>query len=196
MKSGSPFYFLFLFFLANCRSPSEQINDAFTTVDQSLVKTNDVIGTSAGQLYADINAGRRQHESYAIKADSVYFAAVDVSRLLDSLKQIIKVRDSSGERLSVASELLIASRSQQQLTKAFIRLFAATDSYRLDERKRQKLDSFLLSVKEVRSDKHWTKKYFERVPTYAAIVLLDKFQNDCMMAAEIVLADIKQQVVN
>jgi methyl-accepting chemotaxis protein len=194
MKFSRLILLLHIFFLTHCKSPSDQIKEAFNTVDKSLEKSNDVLSTSIEELYSAINSVRTQNEQLALRADSIYDATKQATQFMDSLKKTMQLQDSSGNRLDLATNVLISTNVQHQLTKALTHVYNTTSDYEIDSIKKQRLDSVLLSIKDIQSDRQWTKKYFETTPTVAAITILSKFQNDCTNAATIVLGDIKQRL--
>ena len=197
MKFNRLIFFLPLsLFLTHCQSPSDQIKDAFKTVDKSLEKSNDVFSNSIEGLYSAINSIRQKNEQLALKADSIYFATNEANKFIDSLKQTMQFQDTSGTNLNLATKLLVFTNTGDSLAKVLLDVYANTNSYPFDNTKRQGLDSVLQPIREVQSDKQWTKKYFERTPTVAAMTILSKFQNDCTNAAAITLGDIKLRLVD
>lgn len=161
--------------LTNCQSPSENINNAFKTVDKSLEKSNSVLSNSIEGLYSAINSNRQKNEHLAVKADSIYFATNRANNLIDSLKGVLLFQDKSGTNLETATKLLVSTNTGDDLTNVLLNVYANTNSYNIDNSNRPRLDSMLQSFKEIQNDEQWTNKYFEMTPTVAAITILSKF---------------------
>ena len=189
-------YLALCLFLTHCKSPSDQIKDAFKTVDESLEKSNNVLSNSVEGLYSAIKSNRQKNESLALRADSIYFATNDANKFIDSLKQTMQLQDTSGMNLNLATTLLVFTNTGDSLAKMLLNVYANASSYPLANSKKQMLDSALQSIQEIQHDQQWTKKYFKATPTVAAITILTKFQNDCTNAATITLADIKQRLTD
>ncbi|RYZ23787.1 MAG: hypothetical protein EOO10_20825 [Chitinophagaceae bacterium] len=194
MKFSGLTFISLIFFLTHCKSPSDQIKDAFNTVDKSLGKSNDVLSSSIDSMYSAINNNRSQNEQLAMKADSIYLDTKKANEYMDSLKETMRLQDSTGNRLDVATKLLVGTNNQHELKKYLAQVYSAANRYKSDNTNMLKLDSALLPLKEVQTDREWAKKYFESTPTVAATTMLSKFQNDCTNVAAIILGDIKQRV--
>ena len=63
----------------------------------------------------------------------------------------------------------------------------------MPEKEKLRLDKIFSSIKPETGD--WKKKYFEGIPTVAAVTILTRFQNDCQNAALIALGDIKKRLI-
>ncbi len=190
------FTFPLSLFLTHCQSPTDQINEAFKTVDKSLEKSNSVLNNSIEGLYSTINSNRQKNQQLALKADSIYLATSEANNFIDSLKLTMRFQDTSGTNLDLATKLFVFTSTGDDLAKVLLKVYANTNSYKISSSKRQELDSMLQSFREIQSDKQWTKKYFEATPIVAAITILSKFQNDCTNAATFTLDDIKKQLVD
>jgi len=197
MKFSRLFYALpFFLFLTHCQSPSDQIKKAFDTVDKSLEKSNSVLNNSIDEIYSTINDVRQKNEPLALKADTIYFVTKQASNYIDSLKEIMQLQDTLGTNLNVATKLFVFTPTGDNLKKVLLDVYTNTKSYSIDNARQSELDSTLQSFREIQSNKDWTKLYFEKTPTIAAITMLSKFQNDCKNVATITLADIKKRLTD
>src|SRR5688572_20760980 len=117
------------FFLTQCLSPSDQIKDAFKTVDKSLEKSNNVLSNSIEGFYSDINSNRQKNEQLALKADSIYFATIEANKFIDSLKQTMRFQDASGTNIDLATKLLVSTSTGDRLVKMLLNVYANANSY-------------------------------------------------------------------
>ena len=194
MKLNRPICILFLCFLANCKSPSDQVKDAFHTVDKSLEESNAKLDNSVEKLYATISSKRQNNPQLALTADTIYFVTNGANNLIDSLKLVMEAADTSGTDITLAAKLLIQTKTGRDLGEAFNKVYYYASSYVIDIPEKQKLDSVLHSFKQIQDDVTWTSKYFENTPTIAAATILTKFKNDCTNAGIIVLSDIEERI--
>ena len=192
---------LFLFIvlsvlLIHCQSPSGKIIEDFKTVDESLPEISSVSHFAVDDLYKSIRKNRQKNESLAVHADKLFSSTKDAHAYLDNLKQRLEAADSSGLSKDLPGQLFVGTATADTL---FQKLQAVHDhSYTalIDQNKARSLDSILTAFKEIRNNKQWTSKYFDKTPTIAAITILNKFQYDCLDAARIALGDINQHLDN
>jgi hypothetical protein len=181
--------------LTQCKSPTEQINDAFKTVDKSLDKSNEYLNNSIEGLYSSIDSNRQKNTNLAIKADSVFYTTDIAFKFIDSLKQVMKFQDTSGTDIDLASSIFVNSKTGDILKEKLLTVYSHSYASLIDSSKKASLDSVLNSISEFQVDINWKRNYFERAPTVAAITILSKFQNDCKNAATISLQDIKEHLL-
>lgn len=197
MKFNRLFFALpFLLFLTHCQSPSDQIKDAFDTVDNSLKKSNDVLENSIDGLYSTINSVRQKNEQLALNADLIYLSTKRASEHIDSLKEVMKLEDSLGTNLTIASNLLVSTTTGDILRKELMNVYISAKSYSSSNAKQAELDSTLQSFREIQFNEDWEKIYFEKTPTVAAMTVLCKYQNDCKNITTIILTDIKMRLAD
>lgn len=181
--------------LTHCQSPSDQIKDAFKSVDNSLRNSNEVLSRDIKDLYLEINVIRQLDEQLGLKADSIYLQTVQAIRYMEGLKTTMAMQDSTGTRLDVASNLLVGTACQQELTIHLTKVYREAISFQIKNADIMRLDSALVLLRKIQADTRWTQEYFERIPTMAAITILSKIQSDCCEVAAITLSDIKQQLI-
>jgi hypothetical protein len=180
--------------LPQCKSPSNEIMDAFKTADSSLSISTEYLNNSIDKIYPSIDSNRSNHLTYALYADSVYFTTKNTCNYLDSLKNILKTKDTTGENIDLATNMLIKSATGDTLLQKLSSVCKYAYSSLIDKSKKGELDSALVTIREIQVDKNWKKKYFESVPTFAAMTILSSFKNDCINAATITLRDIKEHM--
>jgi hypothetical protein len=168
--------------------------DAFKTVDSSLSKTTDYLNNTIDGLYLYIDSNRNTHLMYALYADSIYITTKNTCNYLESLKDILKSKDESGENIDPATNMLIKSATGDTLLQNLSAVYKYAHSSLIDKSKKGELDSALATIGDIQVDKNWKRKYFEMTPTFAAMTILSSFQNDCMNAATITLRDIKEHM--
>jgi hypothetical protein len=187
---------LISFLLTQCKSPREQINDAFNTVDKSLYKSNDYVNNSIEALYSSIDSNRQKNTILALKADSVFHATKIAFTFMDSLKQVMKLQDTSGTDIDLATNIFVISKTGDMLKKKLLAVYSQSYASLIDSSKKASLDSVLTSISKLNVDNNWRRNFFERTPTVAAITILSKFQNDCKNALTISLQDIKEHLID
>ncbi len=183
-----------LLFFARCKSPSQQIVEAFKTVDKSISKSNSHDNNSIDELYLSIDSNRKTNLGRALFADSVYLSAKNTCRYLDSLKDFLNSKDKTGDNLDLATNIFINSPTGDTLLKKLFTVYKYSYLPLLDKSKKGSLDSALAAIGELKVDKNWKELYFRQTPTVAAMTILNKFQNDCINATRITLLDIKNSM--
>ncbi len=185
---------LVLFILVQCKSPSNQIKDSFTTIDQSLTSSNILLQHSFDSTYNEITQMRHKNEELALHANRFYNATNDAINFIERQKGLLQKLDSNGEKLSVAEELLIKSSAGSEIKKRLFALHNLSYSFLIDQSKEKNLKSALSAIVELQEETNW-KLLFEHTPTVSARTILSKFQKDCGNAASIVLDDMKIHLV-
>jgi hypothetical protein len=195
---SKPFIFTVLsVLLIHCQSPEGEITDAFKKVNESIEKTNKSItdANSIEYLYSAIRLNQQKNEPLAEKAGKLYAITKDAHAYLERLKEHMK-KDSSGVNAAFVAALFIGTPVADTLSQKLAAVYDNSHAALNDKNKARSLDSTLVAFKEIRNNKQWTTKYFDRTPTIAAITIMTKFQYDCLDAARIVLGDIKQHLDN
>jgi hypothetical protein len=196
---SKPFIFTVLsVLLIHCQSPEGEITDAFKKVNGSIEKTNKSIidANSIEYLYSTIRLNQQKNAPLAEKAGRLYAITKDAHAYLERLKEHMEKNDSSGVNAGFVASLLIGTPVADTLTQKLSAVYDHSYAALNDQNKTKSLDSTLVTLKEIRSNKQWTTKYFDNTLTIAAITILSKFQYDCLDAARLVLGDIKQQLDN
>lgn len=181
---------LSMFLFTKCKSPGDQIKDAFVKVDKSLKSANEALDISLENIYKQIDSKRSYNQGIASKADILYFATIHVGKLLDSLKQVMLRKDTTGTNIDLATKLLIDTKTGSDLTEGLLNVYNQVNSSSINSSSKKILDSTLHNLSDIKKDKTWIKKYFEATPTIAAVTILTKLKNDCFNAAAIVLKDV------
>lgn len=187
---------LFCFFLIfmSCTSPSNEINTAFQTVNNSFENSGEYLDDSIGKLYASIKDSGQQKMALVSKADTLFFLTNNTIAFIDSLKQTLELQDSSGNDIILTSKILVATKTSELLKSKLIHVYKFAHSVLTDSVDRTHLDSISRSIVELQRDKDWSRKYFDVTPPVAAITILAKFENDCKNSAIIGMQSIQQQV--
>ena len=198
MKATKPFSFLPLCLLlsASCSFPSEQIKDAFETVNTSISKSNEHLDAGIGRDYATLKQARTRDPALVAKADTIYILAAQTQTFIDSLKTVMEKEDSSRVNTSVAGRLLFHTKTSANLKKLLSQFYGSVKSYTSDETQHKKIDSVTSSIISVLQTEDWEKLYFEDQPTVAAITTLNSFQNQCKNAAQIAFEDMKAHMIS
>lgn len=183
--------------LTQCQSSSGEITDAFKKANGSIEETNKGItdANSIELLYSSIRLNQQKNEPLAEKAGKLYVITKDAHAFLERLKAHLE-KDSAGVNTDLVASLFIGTPVADTLSQKLSAVYDYSYVALNDKNKTRSLDSTLAALKEIRNDKQWTTKYFDRTPTIAAITIMNKFQYDCLDAARLVLGDIKQQLDN
>jgi hypothetical protein len=108
-------------FFTQCKSPSQEIKEAFKTIDKSLDHSNKLLQNSYDSTYSEIKSLRNHNLDLSLKADSFYASINDVINFMEKQKELLQKLDSSGENVLIAEDLLIKSSAGTEIKK---RLFA------------------------------------------------------------------------
>ena len=114
--------------------------------------------------------------------------------IIDSLKQVLHLEDTSGQRLDVALPLLMSNNNGVRMSHAMDAVYEATNNIAVDSANVESLKAVHRSFRIIREDDDVFKRYFHMTPTVAAMTMLSKFQNDCTNATSIALTDISQRL--
>jgi hypothetical protein len=185
---------LLLLLFTQCKSPSQEIKDAFKTIDKSFDHSNKLLQNSFDSAYSEINSLRSNNLELAIKADSIYASTSEAINFIERQKELLQKLDSSGENVLIAEELLVKSSARIEIKKRLFEIKLLSYSCLVDQSKRNVLDSVLSSIAELKENANW-ELLFENTPTVSARTILRKFQNDCENAASIVLGDMREHMV-
>jgi gliding motility-associated protein GldM len=177
---------------------SAEILNAFRTVDNSLIGTNQAINNSTETILRSLNDKRGEAET-KVKADLWYPKAVEAQRLSKEMTDYIqklrdrilkeagfdpgKNKDSSfkADNLDIATRIMVEQKEGDKLK-------AKLEEYRkklldIDPLIRAEFDKSLqintaMPIVMDKSNKTWSSGYFHMVPTVAAMTILSKFAND------------------
>jgi gliding motility-associated protein GldM len=192
---------------------SSEILNAFKTVNNSLIKTNEVINASTSEVLGSLNelksdpATRDRATIWYQKAEDVQKASAAVYNYIQSLKDQILIeaggdpKDSTKrykeDNLDIATRIMIEKGNGPKL-KAMLEKYR-TDVLGIDNA----IDSAFktsLPINTVkpssqnRAGRTWEGAYFHMVPSVAAMTILSKFQNDVKTSENKVVTFCHEQV--
>ncbi len=106
-----PFYILCLFPFSGCKSPSDQILEAFKTVDSSLVRSNREVAAKNSYTfyYLSIIGKDAKNKDWLQKADSLYQAMLNIITLIERTQTNLKEKDPVGDNQLIAAHWSILS---------------------------------------------------------------------------------------
>ena len=179
---------------------SSEILNAFRTVNNSLVKTNDVVAISTTTYLKSLDSKRSEPESRA-KAEEWYPRAVQAKELTSGVFTLIEqIKDSlmrgSGynpaagdtsykeDNLDAATRILVEGELGAKLKKGLEdykgRILNIHPDIEKEFRTSLPIDLTVPKANDPKkpTDKEWTSTYFRMTPTIAALTILSKFQND------------------
>ena len=128
-----------------CKSPSQEIMDSFETVNKSLRQSNEHFNNSLEAIYLSIDSNRNTNPTYALYADSLYSITKNAYNYLDSLKEVFKSQDTTGESLDLATNIIIKTATGDTLLQKLSAVYKYSYAFLIDKSKKGKLDSVLVS---------------------------------------------------
>ena len=179
---------------------SSEILNAFKTVNNSLIKTNDVVAISTNTYLKSLEAKKTEPES-RVKAEEWYPIAEKATNLSTGIFSLIEqVKDSlmrgSGynpacgdttfkeDNLDAATRILVEGPLGTKLMNSLIAykkdVLNVHPAVKSEFEKNLPIDFSVQKAKDPNNptDKEWTSLYFRMTPTIAALTILSKFQND------------------
>ncbi len=194
---------------------SAEILNAFKTVDNSLLNSNEVIKTSNATISQSLAAQMKEAETAAKaaiwkpKADSAIAISNEMVAYIEELKT--KLKQGSGLTMEDgvekfkeddlnASSLIMETQGEgtklhDELGKFLARLKNVLPA---DHQEKAKLDQLPvdLTVPKTQSmgNNTWSSAYFRMSPTIASITMLSKFQNDVLRSGNLVAEYAQNQI--
>ncbi len=192
---------------------SNEILNAFKTVDNSLLNSNDVIRGSNQLIASSLSEQGKKPELAAKveiwkpKADSAIKMANDLSTYIEELKVELKkeaglnIQDGkevfNEDNLDAATRLMDVKGEGQKLhdkLQAFLTNVAAV----IPAEQRGKLPKLPIDLSVPKSNnlanRTWTTAYFHMAPTVAGLTILSKFQNDVLRSGNLVAEFCQSQI--
>ncbi len=194
---------------------SAEILNAFRTVDNSLIGTNQQINLSTEQILASLNE-KKSDAASAVRANYWYPKAEQAKAYSKEIydyiqglrQQILKEAgfdpaahegDSSfkADNLDIATRIMVEGGKGKELQKKleeYKQKMLAIDPLIASEFKNSLQINTAVPQVQDKSNKTWEGAYFRMVPTVAAITILSKFQNDVKTSENKVVAFAHEQV--
>lgn len=191
---------------------SNEILNAFKTVDESLQSSNTVINGSNKLIQESLAEQSKKAELAARvaiwkpKADSAIAMANATSNYIESVKMDLKkasgleVVDGAEvykeDDLEAATRLLDVQKKGDTLYNN-LKIFAANLLAILPADKRKGVElpiDLTIPKSKNRGNNTWTRAYFHMAPTVAAITILSKFQNDVLRAGNLIAQKCQAEV--
>jgi gliding motility-associated protein GldM len=191
---------------------SNEILNAFKTVDESLQSSNTVINGSNKLIQSSMEEQGKKAELAARvaiwkpKADSAIAMANSMNSYIETVKKALK--NASGleiidgvevykeDDLEAATRLLDVEKKGDTLynnLKAFASNLMAVLPAENQKKVNLPIDLNIPKSKN-RGNNTWTRAYFHMAPTVAAITILSKFQNDVLRSGNVVAEYCQSQV--
>ena len=158
-----------------CKSQSEKILDKFKEINENLERTNKTVDSILLGSDSRTDSTALDLKSVGFDpsvADSLGNLFIQTRAYLIRLKEELKKADSKGENLDASQNLLIKTPKGDSLYNYMLQVYNTGTKYG-DSASR----ILLTDLKKYGKDK-WLARYFNMLPTVAAITILSKFQND------------------
>ncbi|MBD0366261.1 MAG: gliding motility protein GldM [Flavisolibacter sp.] len=176
---------------------SAEILNAFKTVNNSLEKTNGVVGTSTANVMQSFQRKlndptyREQAQKWYPKAEQAISYSKALYDYIDGLKSRILTdagyNPAAGkttfkeDNLDVATRLMVEGRDGKKLyseLQQYQKNILAIDPTVAQEFKTNLPIDLTMPKTQNKGNNTWEAAYFRMVPTVAALTMLSKFQND------------------
>lgn len=190
-----------------------EILNAFKTVNNSLEKSNEVVGNSTSELMTSLQAKTTDEANkekaliWYPKAQQATQMSSDVFTFIQELKdQILKDADGDPndkdkkfkeDNLDIATHLLVEKGKGKELYERLDKYqkgLLGIDTAIASEFKSTPFIDLTTPKSANKGNKTWEAAYFRMVPTVAAITILSKFQNDVKNAENKVVGFCHEQV--
>ncbi|MHB1921234.1 MAG: type IX secretion system motor protein PorM/GldM [Chitinophagaceae bacterium] len=191
---------------------SSEVLNAFKIVNESIKISNHSIDQKNQLTYEEF-AKLLQNDPVRVapfkaKADQVEILSAEMSRYLDSLKNLI-ISESGGlndsgeikseDNLEAATRVMENYGNGPRMEKKIALLRAQLLSF-IQPSKRAEFEQTLpLRIEipkthDIENNNDWTLAHFKMVPTIAAVTIINKFKNDVKNSESMVIDDLLKQV--
>ncbi len=181
---------------------SNEVIEAFKTVDKSLInsskninKSNDVLYNSLTQKLSDPNTNKELATTWNENAQKVKTLSTDLAKYIEDLK--VELKNGAGLKMKEKNGVMVEDFKEDNLD-ASTRIFETGGKGEELERKLQeykanvlKIDSSIarefannfpvsteVPIGQEGKEKSFTASFFHMTPTVAALTILSKFQNN------------------
>ena len=193
MKFGFFGCLLIATFFTGCQSQKKSNLEEFKKIDSALLKSNTIVESATP--YEKIQSQKNRYPELAAHADSIIFVEENAFKFIDSLKEELKQQDPSGEKLDVGKTIIIDSKKSVELGNRLLSVYSSCTT-RLDKLDRKMADALFSIAEEIKTDKNWGLKYFDKIPTIGAITMLNKFRNECSTLVMFSLKGIEDKILD
>lgn len=182
--------------LVSCKSPSDKLVDDFKKLDSSLqtINASMAVGDTLLRLNLTILAQLQSNPVLARKADSVYMATALTTALIDSVSELITVKDTTGENKYVSSQVMASGNCGKRLYNSLFNAYTLCHKYAASPLAQAKADSLNTKLSDCSSYALFEEKLIKGTPSAGTITILSKLKNDCIASAIVVLQDIKSHM--
>ncbi|RZK67055.1 MAG: hypothetical protein EOO85_26020 [Pedobacter sp.] len=134
-------------------------------------------------------------DSCSSQADSIYFAAEEVHRLVNNYKEQIANLDISGSNTDVAYELISSQdKNSRALITATSKLVYRTSLIAVEDNQQKRMDSLANNIKSVQLHPGQFIESFKHVPSAGALATLSKVQLESSELANISLKSLYRSI--
>lgn len=182
--------------LVSCKSPSDKVVDDFKKLDSSLqiINASVAVGDTLLRLNLSILAQLQSNPALARKADSVYMATALTTALIDSVKEIISVQDTTGENTYISSQVMASGNCGIHLYNKLFNAYMLCHKYAASPLAQAKVDSLNTTLNDCSSYALFEEKLIKATPSAGTITILSKLKTDCIASAIVILQDIKNHM--
>ena len=194
---------------------SAEILNAFRTVDNSLIGTNQQINLSTEQIISSLNDKKSEPATatkatiWLPKAEQAKAYSKEIFDYIQTLRErilkdagfdpVAKKGDSTfkADNLDIATRIMVEGNEGKILRQKLVdyrqKMLAIDPLIKTQFENSLQINTAIPKVQD-RSNKTWEGAYFRMVPTVAAITILSKFQNDVKTSENKVVAFAHEQV--
>lgn len=178
---------------------SAEILNAFSTVNNSILKSNTMIDTKNNAL---VKALEKEKESDPAKAAKLLEIAGDVRSksstliaYIEGLKSELDKQSDKDDDLDVASRVIVDGGKGKELYSKLQKYQSEVDAAMGEYKVPLSLDLAIPKTQNKENASSWDKAYFYMVPKIAAKTILSKFQNDIKSSEAVMMEELAKQAV-
>ncbi|RQO30228.1 hypothetical protein DBR32_11665 [Taibaiella sp. KBW10] len=182
---------LLLFTSISCQSANQKTVAQFKEINYSLENYSAL--TKTYNDIAELIRKETHDEAILKQTEAILLLTKQNLDFLAHLKVLLQQKDTSGMGTTASGALLVATPTATKLKNSILNLY---DTFRLclhEPSQIKKLDSLLPMALDIKNNPGWDKKWFDQIPTVAAITLLNKLETDHKRAAAFVLTELSNK---
>ena len=171
---------------------SDEINEAFKTVDNSIKSSSIIVKSNFEILYDSILDSYSKHPEIIQRSDSVYYKTLQIVAYIDSVNNLLHINDTNGSSILVSQRLLVNNKLGRQLYQNLIVYYKFAEQKISNSENKKQLDLLRFNYPHYYPEKKWLELSFKNTPTVASKSILSKVKMDCYQIGLLMLKEIKE----
>ncbi len=189
------FFILFVSFISCTYAASvvsDEINEAFKTVDNSIKSSSIIVKSNFEILYDSILDSYSKHPEIIQRSDSVYCKTLQIVAYIDSVKNLLHLSDTNGSSMLVSQRLLVNNKLGRQLYQNLIVYYKFAEQNIKNSDGKKQLASLRFNYLNYYPEKKWLELSFKNTPTVASKTILSKIKSDYYQIGFLMLKEINE----